>query len=233
MTLLPVHIIAGLAAIASGFLALFAFKGAKLHRKSGTMFVYSMLVLGVTGAVIATLKSQPANVIGGTIAVYFVTTGLLTLRRRDERSRSIDAAAMLVAIAIGFLSLTLGLRVYHSASGNINGVPPAPLFVFGAVAFLAAAGDLRSMVVQGLQGKHRIARHVWRLCFALFIASGSFFLGQAKVFPKPIRIMPLLAIPALLPLVLLIYWMVRVLFTKWHRRHPRDSFKPIPLRRPA
>ncbi len=174
-----------------------------------------MLILGVTGAVIAVLKSQPANIIGGSIAVYFVTTALLTLRGRDEKSRWTDASAMLIAIVIGFLSLRLGLQVYHSASGKIDGVPPAPLFVFGAVAFLAAAGDLRMMLVRGFHGKHRIARHVWRMCFALFIASGSFFLGQAKVFPKPIRIIPLLAIPALMPLVLLIYWMVRVRFTKW------------------
>jgi hypothetical protein len=52
------------------------------------------------------------------------------------------------------------------------------------------------------------------MCFAMFIASGSFFLGQAKVIPKPIRIMPLLAVPALLPLVLMFYWLVRVRFTQ-------------------
>ena len=42
--------------------------------------------------------------------------------------------------------------------------------------------------------------------------------GLAKVIPKPIRIVPLLAIPAMLPLVLLLYWLVRVRFTKWYRR---------------
>jgi peptidoglycan/LPS O-acetylase OafA/YrhL len=56
------------------------------------------------------------------------------------------------------------------------------------------------------------------MCFSLFIASGSFFLGQAKVFPKPMRIYPLLAIPAFLPLVFLLYWLVRVAFTKWRPR---------------
>jgi len=47
-----------------------------------------------------------------------------------------------------------------------------------------------------------------------FIATGSFFLGQAKVIPKPIRIIPLLAILALLPLVLTLYWLARALFTQ-------------------
>jgi hypothetical protein len=84
----------------------------------------------------------------------------------------------------------------------------------------------------GLQGAQRITRHLWRMCFSLFIASGSFFLGQAKVIPKPIRILPLLAIPALLPLVLLFYWLVRVRFTKWYRRRA-DSFKPALVGRSA
>jgi hypothetical protein len=48
------------------------------------------------------------------------------------------------------------------------------------------------------------------MCYALFVASGSFFLGQAQVFPKPIRIGPLLAIPALLPLLLMFYWLARM-----------------------
>jgi len=100
----------------------------------------------------------------------------------------------------------------------MNGVPSPMLFLFGTVALLAAVGDLRMMRAGGLQGAQRIARHLWRMCFSLFIASGSFFLGQAKVIPKPIRILPLLAIPALLPLVLMIYWLARVRFTKWYRQ---------------
>jgi hypothetical protein len=70
------------------------------------------------------------------------------------------------------------------------------------------------------------------MCFSLFIASGSFFLGQAKVIPRPIRIVPLLAIPAILPLVLMIYWLARVLFTKWYHRRV-DSFRPALIRRSA
>jgi hypothetical protein len=38
----------------------------------------------------------------------------------------------------------------------------------------------------------------------------SFFLGQAKVIPKPIRIPALLALPVLAVLVTLFYWLWRV-----------------------
>jgi uncharacterized membrane protein len=224
MMLLPIHIVAGLIAICSGFIAAYAVKGMKVHRKSGMVFVYSMLALSLTGAAMATIKSQPANIIGGLISFYLVITGFLTVRPRAEKFPWIDATMMVLGILLGFLSIILGLRVYHSPTGTIDGVPSAPLLVFGAIAVLATGGDLRMMLVRGLIGKHRIARHLWRMCFALFIASGSFFLGQAKVFPKPIRIFPLLAIPAVLPLLILLYWMARVLLTPWYRR-VGDSFK--------
>jgi uncharacterized membrane protein len=52
--LLGIHIIGGSLAIISGFIAIFAVKGLKLHRRSGAIFFYSMLVLGLSGTVIAT-----------------------------------------------------------------------------------------------------------------------------------------------------------------------------------
>jgi hypothetical protein len=222
MTLLPVHIIAGLIAIVAGYVAVFSLKGMRLHRRSGIVFVYSMMVLGITGAALGALKNQPGNVVGGLLAFYLVGTGLLTVWRRDPSFHWIDAAAALVATALGALTIKGGM----DALNNPTGVPPGMSFFLGTVALFAAAGDIRVMWIGGLQGAHRIARHLWRMCFALFVAAGSFFLGQAQVFPKPIRIFPLLAIPALLPLVLLIYWLVRLLFTKWYLRRAPAPTRP-------
>jgi len=232
MTLLPMHIIAGSIAIVAGFISVFAVKGLKLHRKSGIVFVYAMVVLSLTGAVIAILKHQPPNVIGGSLAFYMVTTALLTVRPRDQRSRWIDAGAFAVGTTVGVLAMKTGFDALNTGNGRINGVPAGMMFFFATVALLAALGDIRMMLAGGLQGAHRIARHLWRMCFSLFIAAGSFFLGQAKVIPKPIRIFPLLAFLALLPLVLLLYWLARVLFTKWYRRRA-DSFEPTLVGRSA
>src|SRR5262250_3774173 len=63
----------------------------------------------------------------------------------------------------------------------------------------------------GVLGTKRIARHLWRMCFGLFIATGSFFLGQgSKVFPAFIIESNVLFVPAILPLFLLIFWLIRV-----------------------
>ncbi|MEA2761909.1 MAG: hypothetical protein QOD47_1193 [Gemmatimonadaceae bacterium] len=229
MSLLPIHIVAGSIAIIAGFISVFSVKGLKLHRKSGMVFVYSMVVLALSGAVIAIVRHQPPNIIGGSLAFYMVITAVLTVRPRTERSRWIDLGVLIVGIGVGAAAITIGLDAQKSPTATMNGVPSVMMFLFGTVALLAAFGDIRMIRTGGLFGAQRIARHLWRMCFSLFIASGSFFLGQAKVIPKPIRIVPLLAIPALLPLVLMFYWLLRVRFTKWYRRRA-DSFSPMVIR---
>ncbi|HMI44719.1 MAG TPA: hypothetical protein VK491_01025, partial [Gemmatimonadaceae bacterium] len=114
MTLLPLHIIAGSIAIVAGFISVFVVKGLKLHRKSGIVFVYSMVVLSLTGALIATLKHQPANIIGGSLAFYLVTTALLTVRPRDRRTQWIDAGGFVAAATVGAAAVKIGLDALDS-----------------------------------------------------------------------------------------------------------------------
>jgi hypothetical protein len=50
--LLALHLTGGSLAMASGLVALYAAKGAALHRKSGTIFAYAMLSMSLTGAAV-------------------------------------------------------------------------------------------------------------------------------------------------------------------------------------
>jgi uncharacterized membrane protein len=218
MTLLPIHIIAGLTALASGAVALGALKGGKLHRKSGLIFVYAMVTLSGSGAAIAALKAQRINVIAGVLTFYLVTTALLTVRHRVRGFDWMDAGVMLVGLTVGIVSVSFGVEALNSATGKIDEYPPAIGFIFGGVALLAALGDARMLLARGIQGAHRLARHLWRMCLAMFIATASFFLGQAQVFPEALRNSGLLSIPVLLVLLLMVYWLARVLFTQWRPR---------------
>jgi len=89
-------------------------------------------------------------------------------------------------------------------------MPAFPFFLFGVIGVLGSIGDLRALRSGVARGAPRLARHLWRMCTALLIASMSFFIGQAKVIPKPIRIMPLLALPILAVLVTMLYWVWRI-----------------------
>jgi len=88
----------------------------------------------------------------------------------------------------------------------------------GSVAVLALAGDLRLLVRGGISGTHRVARHLWRMCFALFIAAASIFLARQHLFPELLRKTGSLVFLSLLPLLLMIFWLIRVRFTSAFRR---------------
>ena len=77
------HICAGTLGCLSGALAVSFRKGSQRHRMAGNIFVLSMLSLGASGAYLAFLKSQPGNVLGGTLTFYLVATAWMTARRRD------------------------------------------------------------------------------------------------------------------------------------------------------
>jgi hypothetical protein len=208
---LVVHILAGSLGLVSGYLALYATKGAPLHRRSGMVFVSAMLTMCFLGTVIAAVRGvAPAmNIPAGLLTAYLVITALTTVRPPAARSRWLDPVLLLVALAVGLTCLKFGFEaVAHG--GKRNGMPAFPFFLFGGVGTLAALLDLKMIRAGGLRGAPRLARHLWRMCFALFIAALSFFLGQAKVIPKPIRIPGLLALPVLLVLVTMFYWLWRV-----------------------
>jgi hypothetical protein len=183
------------------------------------IFVYAMMVVSITGTVMGLLLSEMAAVLPGALTFYLVLTSFLTVRRPVVlKFPWIDLGAMLIGLTVGVASVRFGLEALDSASGGTEGGLAVTYFMFGVVALLATLGDVRMMLAGGIQGAHRIARHLWRMCFALFLASISLFLGQAQVFPEPLRNSGLLPIPVLLVLFLMFYWLVRVLFTQWYRR---------------
>ena len=228
-SLLPVHILAGALGIVSGFVALFAAKGARLHRRSGMTFVYVMLVMSASGAFLAYVRDSRLSVIAGVLTFYLVTTGLRAVMRRPQDSRWMDIAAMVVAFAVGLTGITIGVHAMRIHE-TLDGLPAVPAVVFGTVALFGALGDAW-MVTRGIHGAKRIARHLWRLCFALLIATSSFFLGQAKVIPAPLRITWLLRLPVVLVLVLMLYWLARVLSGRWRFRGGSYSAASAPQRR--
>ena len=211
MSLLPVHVIAGVLAIATGFVALYAAKGGTLHRRSGMLFVYAMLVMSLSGAVVAIgHPGAVMNIPAGLITAYLVVTSLATLREPSPERDGAERAAMFAGFALG-----AGSAIAAAVQGA-RGRPQFayPLVMFALLALGAARGDLRMIRAGGIRGKERIRRHLWRMSTALFIAAGSFFLGPVRRIPEPLRIPLLRAIPFVV-LITMAYWLWR-----YRRRRP-------------
>jgi len=204
------HIGGGIAGILSGTAAAVFRKGGRLHRVAGDVFVVSMLTMAGFGAAMATVLLQWSNVMGGTFTLYLVGSAWMTARRRNGGVGGFEVGAMLAAVGIAAGALGVAWVGAHRPDGMIDGNPWQPAVVFAAVATLAAAMDLRVILHGGISGVARIARHLWRMCLGLFIAAGSFFLGQQQVMPVFVQGSALLYVPAVAPLLLLIFWLVRV-----------------------
>jgi hypothetical protein len=175
------------------------------------VFTWSMVVLGLTAAGIGTYENRPGQVFAGLLAAYLVFSAMATVKPLPGIGTRFKVALMLLAFTGAAALLYSGLTEWLDPGIKVVGRPRiVPPLVGGTVILLAAVGDLRDVRAGGLRGSRRLARHLWRMCFGLFIATGSFFLGQMKFVPEPVRIVPLLFVLAFAPLVLLFYWMWRV-----------------------
>jgi uncharacterized membrane protein len=212
--LLPVHIVGGGLAIVFGAAALLAPKGGWVHRRSGLLFVFAMLTMGISGSILALRQSLTnANVLGGFMSAYFVVTALTTVRPASAWTRRLNVAVLGVAIGLASVEIFLGIEALGMPRRALNGVPFFMLFFLATVTSLAAAGDLRVMWSGALRGGRRLARHLWRMCFALFIAAGSFFSIRArvaKVLPEVFTTPAMRILPVALVFVAMIYWLWRV-----------------------
>lgn len=216
--ILPIHIAAGGLAIVLGAVALVAKKGGTVHRRGGLLFVYAMLVMGFSASVLGFLKSPTdSNVFTGLLTAYFVGTALMTVRPVTSWTRRIDATALAIVVALALATAASGAKLIKSPALSPGGVPNRTIgvmsFVLATIMTLAAIGDIRVLWAGPLRGGRRLARHLWRMCFALFIAAGSFFSIRARVariLPEPFTSGPMRALPILLLFGAMFYWLWRV-----------------------
>jgi len=219
------HICGGTVGLLSGTVALSVRKGSSRHALAGKVFVVSMITMAVFAVYLAIVRHQPNNIGGGILTFYLIGTAWLTARRRNGETNRFDWILLLIPLALGILSWMNGIKIVRSGAPSPDGVPVGMTFFMGSVMLLAGAGDVRMLLRGGILGSARIARHLWRMCFGLFIAAGSFFMGPSN---RPLRLLSTVGLaqhlsPALfsttlyliltvLPLIMLVFWLIRVRF---------------------
>ena len=227
MTILAfvIHIGGGFIGLASGAVAAFARKGGYLHRKAGTVFVVSMLVMATFAAYLAVaVPDQITNLFIGAFAFYLVATAWMTVRRREGTTGLFEKIALFVALclcapfAILAFQLATGLAPLFKSAVPFEGPVLIAIYGFTSVLAIAAIGDAKVVLAGGISGAPRIARHLWRMCLGLTLATGSAFTnGFARLLPGPYHVPAFFFFPQFLPLGLLIFWIIRVRFTGWRQ----------------
>lgn len=223
-SLMWLHIAAGCLAILSGAAAVAARKGSRLHAAAGSSCVGSMLTLGVTASILEPSRMpEPGSPIVGVFVCYFVLTSWVTAQRHDGTAGKFEAVASLVALgpaaAIGWSGIS---------GGSTTPAGQGPLFFAAGLFLFAGLGDLGAYLRRKLTPAQRVSRHLWRMCFAFFIATGSFFLGQQDVMPQAVRGSPILFVLAFAPFAAMAFWLVRLRLAKrFHGLMPKAAEGPV------
>jgi hypothetical protein len=201
------HIGGGSVGMVSGAAALAFKKGSTAHRVAGNFFFVSMLAMSGVGAIVAPMINDRVSTVAGALTFYFVATAWGTVMRKDGTIGAFERIASVVPLAVVIAGAILLRMASLDPSGTVDGQPVQALYMFVTIGTIAALGDLHNIVRGGLSGANRIARHLWRMCFSLFVATGSFFLGQQKMLPQDWRGSAWLFVPVFAPLVLLLFWL--------------------------
>ena len=206
-----IHTPAGTIVLVTAILAMFAKKGSALHKKAGTFFTISMMVMLVSGIAAAYLKNSIGDMMLGAIVMYTVFTAWLTVHHKKNETGLLEVTALIwvVGFAITAFALSMGWREEDT---------PFTYLIWGCLAILLALGDMRNIYHSGLSGTQRIIRHVWRIGFSLVWAALAFTDKIVKMMGANIKSMQgeqlllIVGIPTMLILMTILYWIIKILF---------------------
>ncbi len=221
--LLWAHIGGGAAGVVTGMVALASRKGGRIHRSVGKLFFAVMLVSYGVAACVAPFMhvEQRTNTLAGLMALYLLLSGWHATQHKEIKAGPWQLTGLAVALSIagaGALFMQLGA---NSPTGTIDNAPPQAFIVFTAFGLIAAAGEINVLVRRTISGPARLSRHLWRMCLSLFVASGSFFLGQQQLLPDWVRSNMINVVLALAPAVVMLIYLVLVRLPK--RRKPKRA----------
>ncbi len=195
---------------------MFAKKGRNIHVKSGQVFTLSMLAMSLSASVLAIKNVEYTNIIAALITSYLILTAWRAGQNRKKEIGVFDWSLMAYGTGIGVLGVYLSMILLDLRASQSRALDAFDYFLlfYTAMTFVGVLGDLWMIIAKGFKGKLRIVRHLWRMSFALWIASGSLFLGQPQVFPKIIQESNLLAVPVVLVILFWFFWLGKASISK-------------------
>jgi uncharacterized membrane protein len=216
------HLITGTVTVAAGAIALTSQKGLLVHRLAGNLFLGCMTALSLSGIYLSFTRSIIFTAFLGIFAFYLVVTGWVAAKRKDETTGAFEKAAL---VAIIVCALACAISGFLSLAAPEDVPPAAAYYVLSVLAMLFGILDFNVVRKGGVSGKNRIARHLWRMCFSMFIAVTIFFIGNSNILPEFLRNPYVLNAPIVAVLLLTVFWLCRVLFTRWWvRRRGRGDY---------
>jgi hypothetical protein len=206
-----IHAPAGTVVLVTAVFAMLVKKGSARHKKAGSWFTVSMMVMLASGIAAAYLKNSLDDMMLGALVMYTAFTAWLAARHKKNEPGLMEIAALIWVTCFAFtaFSISMGWREVQA---------PISYLMWGGLAILLALGDIRNLYHSGLSGTQRIIRHVWRIGFSLVWAALAFTDKIVKMMGANIKSMQgeqlllIVAIPTMIIVITILYWITKVLF---------------------
>ncbi|MEO0952688.1 MAG: hypothetical protein AAFY44_15400 [Pseudomonadota bacterium] len=206
-----VHTPAGALAWITAIVAMCAYKGSPLHRKAGSGFTASMMVMLVSGVVAAYLKDSIDDMMLGAIVLYTLFTAWLAVHHKENETSALEGIALLWVVGFAMTAFSISMSLIESDT------PPITYLIWGGFAMLCALGDILNLGPHGLSGTQRLIRHVWRIGFSFVWAALAFADKVVKLVGTNIesmqeeQLLMIVAAPTLLILAAIVNWIASIL----------------------
>lgn len=207
------HFMTGAIALLAGYSVIICKKGEASHRILGRIYVVSMLLLGLTGTIVALEREVPLSMMNGLVLCYFVLSALNIIWQPANRSNSYDKLLLLFAAMLTMGFAWFSYQTTQNHDGKLGGFGIAAYIAFGSVMAFCTIADYRYVKRGGLSGSSRLVRHLWRMFFPLFMSTAAFFLGQSKHLPQALQQIEFVLAPVVLVILAAIYWIIKVSMT--------------------
>jgi hypothetical protein len=198
---LIIHVIAGSMGFFTGTLNIARKKGDVLHKRVGTWFLYSMLINGFAGLVMAVMHTNYFLLIIAVFSIYLVGTGQRSLSLKQlskgQKPKNIDwilSLSMLV-FAIGFV----GFGGYLIFNQNNFGIV---MVVFGIISILMVLKDIKNYKGNSKFKNDWLLTHIQRMIGGYIAATTAFLVVNNTILPSVVAWL----LPTVILTPLIFYW---------------------------
>ncbi len=172
-----IHIVAGALALLSGPFAMFNQNGGTLHRRSGNIYFYSMMVIVVSSIYMAFYKENWFLLMIAAFTFYLISTGVRALKLKKlhlgQRPEKIDWAILLISLISGLCLFIWGLWIVGIAKNSFG----FAAIVFGSIMLRGIYRNFKSFRVPPTEKNHWLLMHIGNMMGA-YIATLTAFLVQ-------------------------------------------------------
>ena len=217
------HVLSGAVALLAGTIAIIARKGASIHVNFGHAFAYTMIVSSALGAALGLLKPDQFYITfhAGVLGITLIASSWIAARKSTEERALAENALSIINLINTLCLIVFGIYALQQTDGALLGFAGEDYLFLAFMAGIAAISDISLWRRIAISNHHRVARHLWRMCFGFFITAGSAFTGPGgKAFPEAIQDSGILSLPELLIFLAMLFWLCRVLFTKFVKPSP-------------